>query len=99
MFQQKHHLSQFFVALNKLYLCSTQGPPDVEQACEHSLQAWSPELILYDTNVTSPCPETEGCTLTLHFLHPVIPHRLTLWVTYISASKYQQKANMWLCAA
>ncbi|XP_038156424.1 pappalysin-2 [Cyprinodon tularosa] len=62
------------------------GPPDVEQACEHSLQAWSPELILYDTNVTSPCPETEGCTLTLHFLHPVIPHRLTLWVTYISAN-------------
>uniref|UniRef100_A0A3B3W0Y5 Pappalysin 2 n=1 Tax=Poecilia latipinna TaxID=48699 RepID=A0A3B3W0Y5_9TELE len=60
------------------------GPPDVEQACEPSLQAWSPELSLYDANVTSPCPETEGCTLTLRFLHPVVPHGLTLWVTYTS---------------
>uniref|UniRef100_A0A667XQM6 Pappalysin 2 n=1 Tax=Myripristis murdjan TaxID=586833 RepID=A0A667XQM6_9TELE len=60
------------------------GPPDVEQPCEPSLQAWSPELSLYDTNVTSPCPDTEGCTLTLKFLHPVVPHALTLWVTYIS---------------
>lgn len=65
----------------------TSGPPDVEQACEPSLQAWSPELSLYDANVTSPCPETEGCILTLRFLHPVIPHRLTLWVTYTSTSK------------
>lgn len=64
------------------------GPPDVEQPCEPSLQAWSPELSLYDTNVTSPCPETEGCTLTLTFLHPVVPHALTLWVTYISSSEY-----------
>uniref|UniRef100_A0A3B3ZES9 Sushi domain-containing protein n=1 Tax=Periophthalmus magnuspinnatus TaxID=409849 RepID=A0A3B3ZES9_9GOBI len=63
------------------------GPPDVEQPCEPSLQAWSPELSLYDTNVTSPCPDTEGCTLTLDFLHPVAPHSLTLWVTYISTSK------------
>lgn len=62
------------------------GPPDVEQPCEPSLQAWSPELSLYDTNVTSPCPETEGCTLTLDFLHPVVPHTLTLWVTYISTN-------------
>ncbi|XP_056149836.1 pappalysin-2 [Lampris incognitus] len=62
------------------------GPPDVEQPCEPSLQAWSPELSLYDTNVTSPCPEIEGCTLTLQFLHPVVPSTLTLWVTYISAS-------------
>ncbi|KAM4623650.1 pappalysin-2 [Polymixia lowei] len=60
------------------------GPPDVEQPCDPSLQAWSPELSLYDTNVTSPCPDTEGCTLTLRFLHPVVPHALTLWVTYIS---------------
>ncbi|XP_013859906.1 pappalysin-2 [Austrofundulus limnaeus] len=60
------------------------GLPDVEQPCEPSLQAWSPELSLYDTNVTSPCPDTEGCTLTLSFLHPVIPHALTVWVTYIS---------------
>uniref|UniRef100_A0A3Q3FZI8 Pappalysin 2 n=1 Tax=Labrus bergylta TaxID=56723 RepID=A0A3Q3FZI8_9LABR len=63
------------------------GPPDVEQPCEPSLQAWSPELSLYDTNVTSPCPDTEGCTLTLSFLHPVVPQALTLWVTYISSSE------------
>ncbi|KAF7222859.1 pappalysin 2 [Nothobranchius furzeri] len=69
------------------------GPPDVEQPCEPSLQAWSPELSLYDTNVTSPCPDTEGCTLTLRFLHPVIPHTLTLWVTYIS-SKNPALANI-----
>ncbi|XP_028987725.1 pappalysin-2 [Betta splendens] len=61
------------------------GPPDVEQPCDPSLQAWSPELSLYDTNVTTPCPETEGCTLTLKFLHPIVPHALTLWVTYISS--------------
>ncbi|XP_034038636.1 pappalysin-2 [Thalassophryne amazonica] len=60
------------------------GPPDVEQPCEPSLQAWSPELSLYDTNVTSPCPDTEGCTLTLRFLYPIVPRALTLWVTYIS---------------
>uniref|UniRef100_A0A672GNP6 Pappalysin 2 n=1 Tax=Salarias fasciatus TaxID=181472 RepID=A0A672GNP6_SALFA len=63
------------------------GPPDVEQHCDPSLQAWSPELSLYDTNVTSPCPDTEGCTLTLKFLYPVVPHALTLWVTYISSSE------------
>ncbi|XP_061653811.1 pappalysin-2 isoform X1 [Phyllopteryx taeniolatus] len=62
------------------------GPPDVEQPCEPSLQAWSPDLNLYDTNVTSPCPETEGCTLTLKFLHPIVPHTLTLWITYISTN-------------
>lgn len=65
----------------------TAGPPDVEQPCDPSLQAWSPELSLYDTNLTSPCPDTEGCTLTLHFLHPLVPHSLTLWVTYMSSSK------------
>lgn len=71
-----------------LCLCHlTAGPPDVEQPCELSLQAWSPELSLYDTNVTSPCPDTEGCTLTLRFLHPVVPRTLTLWVTYISSSE------------
>ncbi|KAM6989526.1 LOW QUALITY PROTEIN: pappalysin-2 [Tautogolabrus adspersus] len=69
------------------------GPPDVEQPCEPSLQAWSPELSLYDTNVTSPCPDTEGCTLTLRFLHPVVPQTLTLWVTYIS-SKNPAIANI-----
>eukprot|EP00064_Thunnus_orientalis_P002454 superscaffoldBa00000181_g2461 len=62
------------------------GPPDVEQPCDPSLQAWSPELSLYDTNVTSPCPDTEGCTLTLRFLYPIVPHALTLWVTYISTN-------------
>uniref|UniRef100_A0A3Q1GST4 Pappalysin 2 n=1 Tax=Acanthochromis polyacanthus TaxID=80966 RepID=A0A3Q1GST4_9TELE len=62
------------------------GPPDVEQPCDPSLQAWSPELSLYDTNVTSPCPDTEGCTLTLKFLHPIVPHALTLWVTYVSSN-------------
>ncbi|CAJ1071461.1 pappalysin-2 [Xyrichtys novacula] len=72
---------------------SYTGPPDVEQPCEPSLQAWSPELSLYDTNVTSPCPDTEGCTLTLRFLHPIVPHALTLWVTYIS-SKNPAVANI-----
>ncbi|XP_054625059.1 pappalysin-2 isoform X2 [Dunckerocampus dactyliophorus] len=62
------------------------GQPDVEQLCEPSLQAWSPELSLYDTNVTSPCPQPEGCTLTLRFLYPLVPLTLTLWVTYISIS-------------
>nr|XP_020469038.1 pappalysin-2 isoform X1 [Monopterus albus] len=62
------------------------GPPDVEQPCDPSLQAWSPELSLYDTNVTSPCPDTEGCTLILRFLHPTVPHALTIWVTYISSN-------------
>ncbi|KAG7456967.1 hypothetical protein MATL_G00241530 [Megalops atlanticus] len=61
------------------------GPPDVYQPCEPSLQAWSPELHLYDTNVSSPCPKSEGCVLELRFLHPVIPDSLTVWVTYISA--------------
>lgn len=59
----------------------------MEQPCDPSLQAWSPELSLYDTNLTSPCPSIEGCTLTLHFLHPLVPHSLTLWVTYISPSE------------
>ncbi|XP_077392570.1 pappalysin-2 [Festucalex cinctus] len=62
------------------------GPPDVEQPCEPSLQAWSPELSLYDANVTSPCPETEGCTLTLNFRYPIVPHTLTLWITYVSTN-------------
>ncbi|XP_077581231.1 pappalysin-2 [Stigmatopora nigra] len=62
------------------------GPPDVEQPCEPSLQAWSPELSLFDTNVTSPCPEIEGCTLTVKFLIPIVPHSLTLWITYISTN-------------
>ncbi|KAL0966049.1 hypothetical protein UPYG_G00290160 [Umbra pygmaea] len=62
------------------------GPPDVDQPCEPSLQAWSPELSLYDANVTSPCPEKEGCVLMLHFQHPVVADSLTVWVTYVSAN-------------
>ncbi|XP_018608776.1 pappalysin-2 [Scleropages formosus] len=69
------------------------GPPDVYQPCEPSLQAWSPELHLYDANVTSPCPKTEGCVLVLHFLHPVIPETFTVWVTYI-ATDSQAIANI-----
>uniref|UniRef100_A0A674C6W8 Pappalysin 2 n=1 Tax=Salmo trutta TaxID=8032 RepID=A0A674C6W8_SALTR len=69
------------------------GPPDVYQPCEPSLQAWSPELSLYDANVTSPCPETEGCVLMLSFLHPVVPDSLTVWVTYVSADN-QAIANI-----
>ncbi|XP_038860479.1 pappalysin-2-like [Salvelinus namaycush] len=69
------------------------GPPDVYQPCEPSLQAWSPELSLYDANVTSPCPETEGCVLMLRFLHPVVPDSLTVWVTYVSADN-QAIANI-----
>lgn len=71
----------------KVTVLSIPGPPDVEQPCEPSLQAWSPDLSLYDTNVTSPCPDIEGCTLTLSFLHPVVPHALTLWVTYITSGE------------
>ncbi|KAJ8011954.1 hypothetical protein DPEC_G00063680 [Dallia pectoralis] len=63
------------------------GPPDVHQPCEPSLQAWSPELSLYDANVTSPCPDTEGCVLMLRFLHPVVADSLTVWITYISAAE------------
>ncbi|XP_067108655.1 pappalysin-2 [Osmerus mordax] len=66
------------------------GPPDVEQPCEPSLQAWSPEISFYDGNVTSPCPAAKGCVLTLRFLQPVTPHSLTLWVTYISTDYHHQ---------
>uniref|UniRef100_A0A4W5L620 Pappalysin 2 n=1 Tax=Hucho hucho TaxID=62062 RepID=A0A4W5L620_9TELE len=69
------------------------GPPDVYQPCEPSLQAWSPELSLYDANVTSPCPETEGCVLMLRFLHLVVPDSLTVWVTYISAGGSRVHSN------
>ncbi|XP_060252614.1 pappalysin-2 [Ovis aries] len=59
------------------------GPPDVDQPCEPSLQAWSPELHLHHTNMTVPCP-AEGCSLELLFQHPVQADTLTLWVTYLS---------------
>uniref|UniRef100_A0A8C0INQ4 Pappalysin 2 n=1 Tax=Chelonoidis abingdonii TaxID=106734 RepID=A0A8C0INQ4_CHEAB len=60
------------------------GPPDVDQPCEPSLQAWSPELHLYHMNMTVPCPQPHGCILELHFLHPVYPESLVLWTTYLS---------------
>ncbi|XP_066548801.1 pappalysin-2 [Amia ocellicauda] len=70
------------------------GPPDVYQPCEPSLQAWSPELNLYDANMTAPCPQTEGCLLELHFLHPVIPESLTVWITYISTDSTKVISNI-----
>ncbi|EDL39353.1 mCG123708 [Mus musculus] len=59
------------------------GPPDVDQPCEPSLQAWSPELHLNHMNMTVPCP-AEGCSLELLFQYPVQADTLTLWVTYLS---------------
>ncbi|XP_006887773.1 PREDICTED: pappalysin-2 [Elephantulus edwardii] len=64
------------------------GPPDVDQPCEPSLQAWSPELHLYHMNMTVPCP-VEGCSLELLFQHPVHADTLTLWVTYLSTDSSQ----------
>ncbi|XP_051712910.2 pappalysin-2 isoform X1 [Oryctolagus cuniculus] len=64
------------------------GPPDVDQPCEPSLQAWSPELHLYHMNMTVPCP-AEGCSLELRFQHPVHADTLTLWVTYLSMGSSQ----------
>ncbi|XP_059988706.1 pappalysin-2 isoform X3 [Lagenorhynchus albirostris] len=64
------------------------GPPDVDQPCEPSLQAWSPELHLYHMNMTVPCP-AEGCSLELLFQHPVQADTLTLWVTYLSMDSSQ----------
>lgn len=61
------------------------GPPDVDQPCEPSLQAWSPELHLNHMNMTVPCP-AEGCSLELLFQHPVQADTLTLWVTYLSVN-------------
>ncbi|KFW76341.1 Pappalysin-2, partial [Manacus vitellinus] len=61
-----------------------EGPPDVDQPCGPSLQAWSPELHLSDMNMTVPCPQPDGCILELRFLHPVYPDSLTLWTTYLS---------------
>ncbi|XP_036891062.1 pappalysin-2 [Sturnira hondurensis] len=64
------------------------GPPDVDQPCEPSLQAWSPELHLYHMNMTVPCP-AEGCSLQLLFQYPVHADTLTLWVTYLSTDPSQ----------
>uniref|UniRef100_A0A672KRG7 Pappalysin 2 n=1 Tax=Sinocyclocheilus grahami TaxID=75366 RepID=A0A672KRG7_SINGR len=70
------------------------GAPDVYQPCEPSMQAWSPEVNLYEPNMTTPCPQIEGCVLELHFLHPVVPDSLTVWITYTSASEYTAIANI-----
>ncbi|XP_075689190.1 pappalysin-2 [Rhinoderma darwinii] len=59
------------------------GPPDVDQPCQPSLQAWSPEIHLF-TNMSVPCTEPHGCMLDLHFLKPVRPQSLTIWITYLS---------------
>uniref|UniRef100_A0A673IPZ2 Pappalysin-2-like n=1 Tax=Sinocyclocheilus rhinocerous TaxID=307959 RepID=A0A673IPZ2_9TELE len=63
------------------------GTPDVYQPCEPSMHAWSPEVNLYEPNMSTPCPQIEGCMLELHFLHPVVPDSLTVWITYTSANK------------
>ncbi|XP_036452168.1 pappalysin-2 isoform X1 [Colossoma macropomum] len=62
------------------------GAPDVYQPCEPSMRSWSPEFSLYEANMTSPCPQTEGCVLQLYFQHPVVPDTLTVWITYISTN-------------
>uniref|UniRef100_A0A672PEY5 Pappalysin 2 n=1 Tax=Sinocyclocheilus grahami TaxID=75366 RepID=A0A672PEY5_SINGR len=69
------------------FACVFAGTPDVYQPCEPSMQAWSPEVNLYEPNMTTPCPQIEGCMLELHFLHPVVPDSLTIWITYTSANK------------
>ncbi|GCC43258.1 hypothetical protein chiPu_0026953 [Chiloscyllium punctatum] len=61
------------------------GSPDVDEPCEPSLRAWSPELHLYHMNMTVPCPQPEGCMLELLFAHPVVADSLSVWVTYLSA--------------
>ncbi|XP_019386125.1 PREDICTED: pappalysin-2 [Crocodylus porosus] len=70
------------------------GPPDVDQPCEPSLQAWSPELHLYHMNMTVPCPQPYGCILDLHFLHPVYPDSLMLWTTYLSTDSPKALSNI-----
>ncbi|KAJ6654685.1 hypothetical protein lerEdw1_006707 [Lerista edwardsae] len=61
------------------------GPPDVDQLCEPSLQAWSPEFNLFNMSMTTPCPQPLGCILELHFLYPVYPDSLMVWTTFFSA--------------
>uniref|UniRef100_A0A8C5X7M1 Pappalysin 2 n=1 Tax=Malurus cyaneus samueli TaxID=2593467 RepID=A0A8C5X7M1_9PASS len=75
-------------------VCDSSGPPDVDQPCEPSLQAWSPELHLYDMNMTVPCPQPDGCILELRFLHPVYPDSLTIWTTYLSTGYPKALSNI-----
>lgn len=55
----------------------------MDQPCQPSLQAWNPEIHVF-TNISVPCPEPHGCMLELHFLKPVRPQALTIWITYLS---------------
>lgn len=66
----------------------------MDQPCEPSLQAWSPELHLYHMNMTVPCPQPDGCILELRFLHPVYPDSLTLWTTYLSTDAPKALADI-----
>ncbi|XP_059840833.1 pappalysin-2-like [Hypanus sabinus] len=60
------------------------GSPDVDEPCEPSLRAWSPELHVHRMNMTVPCPQPEGCMLDVRFAYPVIAKSLSIWVTYLS---------------
>ncbi|XP_062986412.1 pappalysin-2 [Elgaria multicarinata webbii] len=60
------------------------GPPDVNQPCETSLQAWSPEFNLFNVSMTTPCLQPLGCILELRFLHPVYPDSFVVWTTNFS---------------
>ncbi|XP_055497937.1 pappalysin-2-like [Leucoraja erinacea] len=61
------------------------GAPDVDEPCEPSLQAWSPELHLQHMNMSVPCPQPDGCMLEVHFAYPVVADSLSVWVIYLSA--------------
>ncbi|XP_018430591.1 PREDICTED: pappalysin-2 [Nanorana parkeri] len=61
------------------------GPPDVDQPCQPSLHAWSPELHIFNTNMSVPCTQPLGCILELNFLKAVQPRTLTIWITYLSS--------------
>ncbi|XP_053549279.1 pappalysin-2 [Bombina bombina] len=70
------------------------GHPDVDQPCEPSLQAWSPELHLYHTNMTVPCPQPQGCMLELLFHKPALPQALYIWITYLSPNLPNPLSNL-----
>nr|DBA17988.1 TPA: hypothetical protein GDO54_016289 [Pyxicephalus adspersus] len=63
------------------------GPPDVDHPCQPSLQAWSPELHIFNTNMSVPCTQPLGCILELNFLKAVQPQTLTIWITYLSSNE------------
>ncbi|XP_075038287.1 pappalysin-2 isoform X2 [Mixophyes fleayi] len=84
--QYAHQASSLRVCDNSGYWTPEEavGPPDVDQSCQPSVQAWSPELHLFSTNMSVPCTQPQGCMLELHFLIPVQPQSLTIWITYLS---------------